>query len=133
MAAALRKALFWLVMLALPLQGIAVAGMAPLHVLEHGATQQNKASEKSVLAGGNASDMAPQSTGDCAGMMADCDRAPGLLKCALSAVCGLVAAPALQMPASVQSESARAPIAVRSHARVAFYTDAPERPPRPLV
>lgn len=131
MATALRKALFWVLMLVLPLQGIAAITMMPLHALRQGAAQMQEGSRSGAPSGMDAASMAHPS-GDCGGMMAGCEHAhaPGLSKCGLSAVCGLVAAPALQLLPLLQVCSSQAPVARLLNVRVAFCTGAPDRPPR---
>lgn len=135
MFAELRKALLWLLMLVLPLQGIAALSMMPLHALERGAPQMRENSATSAAACARVGSMAPQAANECDRMMAGCDHshAGGVLKCGLSAACGLVAAPALQMPSFLQPGSSRAPVRMQTRLKVAFCTGAPERPPRLLA
>lgn len=132
MSAALRKALLWLVMLALPLQGIAAVGMMTLHALEGDALQMREALVASPLPFTDVSSMTERSGKDCERMIAGCDdpQVPGHMQCALSAACGLVSAPASQLPEFPQSAASGTPIRVESNVRVTFSTDAPDRPPR---
>lgn len=134
MSAALRKALFWLIVLVLPLHGLAAASMTLPHVRAQGVMQMPESAVQSTRSGMDVGLMAVQTADDCAGMTGGCDHphAAGVLKCGLSAVCGLVAAPSLQMPSFLQPGSSRAPVPMQMRPRVAFCTGAPERPPRLL-
>ncbi len=136
MSAALRKVVFWLVMLAIPLHGIAAATMMPLHWPGHGAVQMQEGSAQDEARGMDAAGlMKPSMKGYADRLMANCDHGhlSGPMKCGLSAPCGLVAAPALQLPAFPRIEGASSPALMTSLVRVAFCTGAPERPPRFLV
>lgn len=135
MSAALRKALFWLLVLVLPLHGLAAASMMLPHVRAQGVMQMPESALQRSQLNMDAGTVAAQAAEDCAGMPASCDHphAAGVLKCGLSAACGLVAAPALQMPSLLQPGSSRAPVPMRTRLRVAFCTGAPERPPRLLA
>lgn len=135
MSALLRKALFWLMMLAIPLQGIAGVAMRPLHAPAYAMGQMQAAGGMDVHASDAMPGMAQHAVKDCADVLPGCDHrhAGGLLKCGLSAACGLVAGPAVQMPAFVRPGPSQAPAPLRSNLRVAFCTGAPDRPPRSLV
>ena len=129
MPAVLRKALFWLLMLALPMQtSMAVgamrispvsgpqAGMHVMHISEAGAT-------------GMADDQAPAQP-DCAGLP-DCaamHRAGG--NCALAAPCALVPVPMGPIAMILPKILGCIPASVAVQRRVFFFTDGPERPPR---
>jgi hypothetical protein len=132
MSAALRKVLFWLVMLALPLHGIAGATMMPLHWPGHGAVQMQDGPAHGQAPGTHANGMSKQSMQDSADLMMDCAHGhlKGSMKCSLSAPCGLVAAPALHLPAFLGETGTSTPVVLPSHERIAFCTGAPERPPR---
>lgn len=133
MSAALRKALFWLLMLVIPLQGLAGAVM-PLHASEAGMGRMHSASNVSAPMTMHAASSA-HAVDPCAAMVTGCDQshAPGALKCGLSAVCGLVAAPALQLPPFIPPLASQAARPEFLHLQVAFCTGAPERPPRILA
>lgn len=135
MSAALRKALFWLLMLALPLQGVA-AGVMPIHAA--GQTESSHSSMQQVAGDTAAAGMRMSAAGvldDCASLAAGCEhsRAQGAFKCGLSAACALVAAPGLERLKLADSRSSQAPLAPYLQSQVAFQTGAPERPPRLLA
>jgi hypothetical protein len=131
MPAVLRNALFWLLMLVVPLQGIAGTVMQ-LHAPAQDMMRMASSS------GAHGSDMAMHAAAPthaahpCAGRVAGCDdrHTPGMPKCGLSAVCGLVAAPALQSRVFILVPASQAPQAGCLQLQVAFCTGAPERPPR---
>lgn len=130
MSAVLRKALFWLLMLVLPLHGIA-ASIVPLHAIGHGAAQMQQGLPE-VAGSGLDVALAQSAATDCVGMLAGCDhpQVAGLFKCGLSAVCALVAVPDLQRSCFLQAQASQAPVAALPQLQVAFCTGAPERPPR---
>ena len=130
MSAVLRKVLFWLVMLALPLHGITAAAAMPQSA-GHGAVQMQDGSRHDEALAMGTTGITRHSTEICAGLLPGCAAHghQGSMNCSLSAPCGLVAAAALQNP-PLPGHTASAPVAVPSHERVAFFTDAPERPPR---
>lgn len=129
MSAALRKALFWLVMLALPLQGLATTSVS-LHALGHGV--MHMVPETGTHATGITK---AHALADCAGPAKGCEdcQSPGVVKCGLSAACALVAAPGLQMRASLQEAPAARPTAAPSNPLAGFCTGAPDRPPRSFI
>lgn len=135
MSAALRNALLWLVMLALPFQGIAAVGMMTRHALESGALQMDEALVASPVPFADGGNMAERTGKVCERMMAGCDhpQVPGHVQCALSAGCGLVYAPASQSPECPQSAESGTPIRIESNVRVTFSTDAPDCPPRKIT
>jgi hypothetical protein len=132
MSAALRKVLFWLVMLALPLHGIAATTMMPLHWPGDGAARMQDRFAQDQPPDMKAAGMTGQSMKDCPDLMVDCAllHLKGSMKCNLSAPCGLVAAPALHIPAFLGDAGTSTPLVLPSHERIAFCTGAPERPPR---
>lgn len=135
MSAALRKALFWLLMLALPLQGVA-AGVMPIHA--RGQPESSHFSMQQAAGETAAAGMQQMSTSgaldDCASLAVGCEhsRAKGAFKCGLAAACALVAAPGLERLSLADSRSSQAPHAPYLQSQVAFQTGAPERPPRLL-
>lgn len=128
MSAVFRKALFWLLMLALPLHGAAAVAMGLASAASaHAASVQ---AARMVQVDAAAHPVAP----DCADMP-DCGFSThASLKCGLSSSCGVVAAPPASPPHAFSMPLARrlhlaAPV---QHA-IAFCTGAPERPPRPIA
>lgn len=132
MSAALRKALFWLVMLAFPLQGLATTGVS-LHALGHGVMQM--VPEAATHATDNPSSTQAHALADCAGPAKGCEdcQSPGVVKCGLSAACAIVAAPGLQMRAPLQKMPAVHPTATPPNPFAGFCTGAPDRPPRSFI
>lgn len=80
MSAALRKALFWLVMLALPLQGLATTTSVSLHALGHDV--MHMVPETGTHATGITK---AHALADCAGPAKGCEdcQSPGVVKCGL--------------------------------------------------
>jgi hypothetical protein len=127
---ALRKVLFWLVILALPLHGIAGVTMMPSHESGHGPVQMQEGAAHGHPSSMAGSGMMKPSMKDCAELMADCGQLFGVMKCHLSAPCGLVAAPALHVASLTAVEPAATPLIMPTPLRIEFCTGAPERPPR---
>ena len=137
MSAALRKALFWLLMLLLPLQGFAAVVVQPVHGTAHGIarmTAQMRMADVAPTPGMHAV-RDTRSMGDCGGFMPGCEHAGGsmLFKCSLSAVCGFVAGPAPHAHEFLQPATSLPPLPVCTLPSVAFCTGAPDRPPRSLA
>lgn len=132
MSASLRKVLFWLVILAIPLHGIAGAGSMPRHQVGHAAMQMEAVGSAAAAGVMETAATMKQAMTGCADPASDCDHAQskGIVKCNLSAPCGLVAATSSHSAVSLDRSLSAAPIAVPSHDRIAFCTGAPERPPR---
>lgn len=132
MSPALRKLLLWLVMLAIPLHGIASVAMTAQHWAGQGSMQMQEgaAPGNSGLAATAAT--VKQSATDCADLTMVCGHShlKGLAKCNLSAPCGLVAAAAPAIATFLDRSASPAPFGLPSHERIAFCTGAPERPPR---
>jgi hypothetical protein len=133
MSALLRKALFWLLVLALPMQtSMAVGAMslapgAATHAEMH-AMQVRDASGPTAMPGVQAS-----AQRDCANLP-DCaalHHAGG--KCALAAPCALVAAPMQQAVLFLPTAPRSIPPDATVQRRVSFFTGGPERPPRNLA
>lgn len=126
---ALRKAVFWLVMLAIPVHGIAFTAL-PLHALGGLVTlaQQSDAEMGSKDAGM----AAPHAGKDCAGMPWGCDfpHHDEMAKCGSAAACSFVAAPVPQLERAAELQASGPPLTTRPNPRIAFFTSAPERPPR---
>jgi hypothetical protein len=127
MIRALRLALVWLAMLALPLHGVAgMMRMAACDTMSSGVAA-GAASQGSMP-------MADASThdGDCCGGMDATAQQGGTVhgKCTPSAACSLVAAPASPGLAVVVGDPMRAASLPAQTPAVAFLTGAPERPPR---
>lgn len=131
MSAVLRKALFWLLMLVVPLQGIAGSVMQ-LHAPAQGMVRMASSSNTPTSNMAMHASAPTHAVHPCAGSVPGCNdrHAPGMLKCGLSAACGLVAAPALQPRTFLQLPASEAPQARFLRLQVAFCTGAPERPPR---
>lgn len=135
MSAMLRKALFWLVMLALPLHGMAAASMGSMHVPVRSAAHLRASMSMNMDSGAATTTVGSAAATDCPGMLFGCDQAHGfgLEKCGLSAVCGLVAGPVPEMPVFVRSGLSRTAAPAQFYQRAAFCTGAPDRPPRSLA
>ena len=127
---ALSRVLFWLVILVLPLHGIAGVTMMPSHSSGQAPVQMQDRSAHREVSGGALNGMMKPSMKDCAELMADCGQLFGVMKCHLSAPCGLVAAPALHVASLDAVEPAAAPLIVPTRVPIDFCTGAPERPPR---
>lgn len=126
----LRTALFWLAMLAVPLQGFAAAGPMPMRMSAHDAVPMQA---QSVQASSVQPMVEDTASSDCVDLAIDCSHGshmPGMAKCALSAGCALVAAPIPQSHVLVQSPSSTVAFPALVSADIAFLTGAPERPPR---
>jgi hypothetical protein len=130
MSAALRNALFWLLIAMVPLQGIAAKVM-----LLQGPEQGTLLMQRSSSLRGAITMDASGGLQPCASMVVGSDprQSHAMLQCRLSAVCGLVAAPALQFPAFLHPAESERPRSAFLQLQVAFPTGAPERPPRLVV
>ncbi|MBS0317942.1 MAG: hypothetical protein JSR49_12530 [Proteobacteria bacterium] len=134
MLPSLRKALLWLAILMLPLQGIARVGMAVMPMTSHQFAAMTSMVEMPTVSARADADRHPMSM-PCADKQSGCKDVHGMgaLNCVLSAVCGLTAGPVVAI-ASIVAPSARPmPTPMRLGVRVAFLTGAPDRPPRSLV
>ena len=130
MSAALRKALFWIVMLALPLHGIA-STMMPLHATGGQTVQTQQAFGHMDSDMADASATVQHESKDCAGKLPGCDFSHhAMVKCVVSGACAFVAAPGSALTSFVRSRPADAPPTLQTNVRIAFFTGAPERPPR---
>lgn len=135
MSAVLRKILLWLAMLVLPVHSFAAVDMGLTHASGHGVMQMTMNAPMGLHSRSASTVMGPHGTKDCAGVLADCGDAhgAGALGCHLAAACGLVAVPAPLVPAFLQHLSSALPDIPRSNVRIAFFTGAPDRPPRALA
>jgi hypothetical protein len=135
MVGGIRKALFWLLLLALPLHGVAGGAMKacmemPMPIsqsTDHSATRHNAAADLGSIAQASEQHGEP----DCGTMATGGHPVKSSMGgCAASAACGLVAAtatpPALFFAPAVAASPAEPP----STPDAGFFTGAPDRPPR---
>lgn len=134
MSWSLRKALLWLAILVLPLQGMAAAGMVVMPMTSHEAAVTASMSDMSGAASHADPDRHPTPT-PCADKLSGCQdvHGPGAMNCALSAACGITAGPVMATVSILATNAGSMPAAMRARMRVAFLTGAPDRPPRSLI
>ncbi|NUZ08469.1 hypothetical protein [Piscinibacter koreensis] len=134
-----RNALFWLLMLALPLQGNMVAGgfafasgslPQPQSTVRTG---HDMASHASVAHHEHEAHDQQQFSDDCEGMPGCTNGQHTAGKCMLSAHCAVVAVPSQPLPLVLAAVTPTLPVALQHARRLAFCTGAPERPPRSLA
>lgn len=134
MSSSLRKALLWLAILVIPLQGMAAAGMAMLPMTSHEAAVTTSMSDMSGAASHADPDQHPKPT-PCADRLSGCKNVhgPGAMNCALSAACAITAGPVMATVSVLATGAGSTPTAMGARTRVAFLTGAPDRPPRSLI
>lgn len=129
MPAALRKAVFWLLMLALPWHGASAAMTG--FVRDPGAMQQVHVGDTASMHGATSTHASGADTPECAGIPHHCagsKHAPS--KCAPSAACSLIAGPALEPQAFVALRVTEELPTASAPGAVAYCTGALDRPPR---
>ena len=125
---------FWLLLLALPLQGWAGGMKQRCDAMSMPASATHSSEDESAIDVDASFDrLASVGLGavGCAGSDAGADHSSS--HCAGSAACGFAAAYGVVMPSLPHPAAADAPRAPRGVARFGFLTGAPERPPRQLA
>ena len=110
---AIRKVLLWLALLALPLHGIAGAGVGLCHAMHGPDTMSVHASDA-----------------DCGSTPSEQPAKTSSAKCATATACGITAAPTLGATMIVAASSGVDILPAPAEPDFGFLTGAPERPPR---